>query len=62
MSIYKKCSLAKPEKVEEPVKEVPEDDASSITSLLEDFKKSMKEEAEQKDMEETLSALKSFTL
>ena len=62
VSIYKKCSLAKPEKVEEPVKEVPEDDASSITSLLEDFKKSMKEEAEQKDMEETLSALKSFTL
>ena len=62
VSIYKKCSLAKPEKVEEPVKEAPEEDASSITSLLEDFKKSMKEEAEQKDLEETLSALKSFTL
>ena len=51
-----------PEKVEEPVKEAPEGDASSITSLLDDFKKSMKEEEEQKDMEETLSALKSFTL
>lgn len=62
VSIYKKCSLAKPEKVEEPVKEAPEDDASSITSLLEDFKKSMKEEDEQKDMEAALSALKSFTL
>ena len=62
VSIYKKCSLAKPEKVEGPAKEAPEEDASSITSLLDDFKKSMKEEDEQKDMEEALSALKSFTL
>lgn len=62
VSIYKKCSLAKTEPAEEPVREIPEEDTSSLTSVFDDFTRSLKEEETKKDLEKTLSALGSFTL